>query len=119
MLQQFFLKGLRSVGHDGARFLKAAFKLSSNGLWTTLATWDHFGVVATKSDTAMTRRVQAHFLESGVRMAADALAEDETATRCTRCSRAPADSWYRAMWPAARAKCSSVFVLGPLPTSEP
>jgi hypothetical protein len=119
MLQQLFLTGLRRVGHDGARFLKAAFKRSSNGLWTTLATWDHCGVVATKSDTPMTRQVQAHCLESGLRMAADALAEDETATRCTRCRSAPADSWYCAMWPAALAECSSVVVLGPVPTSEP
>jgi hypothetical protein len=90
MLQQFFLKGLRRVGHDGARFLKVAFKLSSNGVWTTLATWDHFGSVATKSDIPMTWQVQAHFLESGLRMATDALAE--IATRCTRCSRVPTDS---------------------------
>jgi hypothetical protein len=72
------LPTLRSVQHDVALFLKKAFKLPPKSIWTTLATWDHFAIAATKSETKMSERVQAYFLNSGVRVVADAIAEQET-----------------------------------------
>jgi hypothetical protein len=72
------LLSLLSVAYDTQHTFKRLFKLASRANWTLFATWDHFGIAAMKSETAMARKVQAYFLDSGVRVVADAIAEQET-----------------------------------------
>jgi hypothetical protein len=89
------LLSIRSVGHDGQQTLKQLFDLPSKAAWSAFASWRHFLIACTKSQTPMAREIQAYLMDVERDNRVNAAAEHETGLSARQLARLVADEIER------------------------